>query len=258
VLKEAQRRGIPTLLQEQNSYAGVTNKLLAAKANSICVAYDGMERFFPADKIKKTGNPVRANIVNLNLSQEDAKRQLGFNPNRPLVVVVGGSLGARTINNSMKLAANTMLQAGASVLWQCGKFYATECQAAGAAINNENLQVTPFVQHMDLAYRAADLVVSRAGASTISELQIVGAPAVLIPSPNVAEDHQRKNAEALANIDAAEMILDCNCADRLADTVVNLLHDANRRNQLAANIRKMALTDADEAIFNEIQKLTQH
>ena len=145
MLKEAQKQGIPTLIQEQNSYAGVTNKLLAANAGRICVAYDGMERFFPEGKIVKTGNPVRKNIVSLNISHEDAKRELGFNPNRPLVVVVGGSLGARTINDSMKLAVRQMLKSGASVLWQTGKLYAEECSTAVADINDPNLQVTPFI-----------------------------------------------------------------------------------------------------------------
>ena len=145
MLKEAQKRGIPTLIQEQNSYAGVTNKLLAANADRICVAYDGMERFFPGEKIIKTGNPVRKDVVSSKLSQEDAKRELGFNPNRPLVVVVGGSLGARTINDSMKLAVRDMLKSGASVLWQTGKLYADECQKAIADINNENLIATAFV-----------------------------------------------------------------------------------------------------------------
>lgn len=255
MLKEAQKQGIPTLIQEQNSYAGVTNKLLAANAGRICVAYDGMERFFPEGKIVKTGNPVRKNIVSLNISHEDAKRELGFNPNRPLVVVVGGSLGARTINDSMKLAVRQMLKSGASVLWQTGKLYAEECSTAVADINDPNLQVTPFVSRMDLVYRGADLLVSRAGASTISEIQLVGAPAILVPSPNVAEDHQRKNAEALAKRDAAVMILDRECAARLPEAVTELLRDPSRRKAIGANARKMALENSDDAIVNEIMKL---
>ncbi len=255
MLKEAQKQGIPTLIQEQNSYAGVTNKLLAANAGRICVAYDGMERFFPEGKIVKTGNPVRKNIVSLNISHEDAKRELGFNPNRPLVVVVGGSLGARTINDSMKLAVRQMLKSGASVLWQTGKLYAEECSKAVADINDPNLQVTPFVSRMDLVYRGADLLVSRAGASTISEIQLVGAPAILVPSPNVAEDHQRKNAEALAQRGAAVMILDRECAARLPEAVTELLRDPSRRKAIGANARKMALENSDDAIVNEIMKL---
>ena len=255
MLKEAQKRGIPTLIQEQNSYAGVTNKLLAANADRICVAYDGMERFFPGEKIIKTGNPVRNYVVSSKLSQEDAKRELGFNPNRPLVVVVGGSLGARTINDSMKLAVRDMLKSGASVLWQTGKLYADECQKAIADINNENLIATAFVGRMDLVYRGADLVVSRAGASTISEIQLAGVPAVLVPSPNVAEDHQRKNAEALAQRGAAVMILDRECAEKLPRVVTEMLRDPKKREELGANARKMALENADEKIVDEILKI---
>lgn len=255
MLKEAQKRGIPTLIQEQNSYAGVTNKLLAANAGRICVAYDGMERFFPGEKIIKTGNPVRKDVVSSKLSQEDAKRELGFNPNRPLVVVVGGSLGARTINDSMKLAVRDMLKSGASVLWQTGKLYADECQKAIADINNENLIATAFVGRMDLVYRGADLVVSRAGASTISEIQLAGVPAVLVPSPNVAEDHQRKNAEALAQRGAAVMILDRECAEKLPRVVTEMLRDPKKREELGANARKMALENADEKIVDEILKI---
>jgi len=255
MLKEAQKRGIPTLIQEQNSYAGVTNKLLSANANRICVAYDGMERFFPAEKIIKTGNPVRKNILNVNLSREDAKRELGFNPNRPLIVVVGGSLGARTINESMKLSVREWLRSGASVLWQTGKFYADDCFESVKDIDDRNLKVQAFVSRMDLAYRAADLMVSRAGASTISEIQLVGVPAVLVPSPNVAEDHQRKNAEALSKRDAAVMILDKDCTLQLCPTVTELLRDPARRDTLATNARAMALEDADEAIADEIESI---
>lgn len=257
MLKEAQKRGIPTLIQEQNSYAGVTNKLLAANARKICVAYEGMERFFPAEKIVKTGNPVRSNIMDVRLSREDAKRQLGFNPNRPLVVVVGGSLGARTINDSMKIAVAGLLKSGVSVLWQTGKLYADECRDAVMSVEDANLQVTPFVGRMDLAYRAADLMVSRAGASTISELQLVGMPAVLVPSPNVAEDHQRKNAEALSVRDAAVMILDKDCREKLRDVVTALLREPSRRDALAANVRAMAAAGADEAIVDEIMGMVK-
>lgn len=256
MLKEAQKNGIPTLIQEQNSYAGVTNKLLAAKANRICVAYDGMERFFPAGSIVKTGNPVRKDIVSSTLSREDAKRELGFNPNRPLVLVVGGSLGARTINDSMKVAAPALLESGAAILWQTGKNYAAECQQTEKTINNANLKAVPFVSRMDLAYRAADVVVSRAGASTISELQLVGAPAILVPSPNVAEDHQRKNAEALAKRDAAIMILDRDCRTSLLEAVTTLLRDKKRRDTLSANVKAMAMENSDERIVDELIKLT--
>lgn len=255
MLKEAQKQGIPTLIQEQNSYAGVTNKLLAANAGRICVAYDGMERFFPEGKIVKTGNPVRKNIVSLNISHEDAKRELGFNPNRPLVVVVGGSLGARTINDSMKLAVRQMLKSGASVLWQTGKLYAEECSTAVADINDPNLQVTPFVSRMDLVYRGADLLVSRAGASTISEIQLVGAPAILVPSPNVAEDHQRKNAEALSSRGAAVTVLDADAPASLATEVTKLLASPKERAAIALKVQAMALPGADEIIARKVAEI---
>lgn len=255
MLKEAQRHGIPTLIQEQNSYAGVTNKLLAAKANKICVAYDGMERFFPADKIVKTGNPVRKNILEVSMSKEDAKRALDFNPNRPLVAMVGGSLGAHTLNEAMKITVRQLLNAGASVLWQTGKAYSTYCSVAINDISDENLKIPPFIDRMDLVYRAADVLVSRAGASTISEIQLVGVPTILVPSPNVAEDHQRKNAEALVKEDAAVMLLDNECIEKLKGTIIELLRNPNRRETLTENVRKMGLHNADDAIVAEIMKL---
>lgn len=256
MLKEAQKKGIPTLLQEQNSYAGVTNKLLAKKAKAICVAYDGMERFFPAASIAKTGNPVRHEIATANASPEEAKTALGFDTTHPLVVVVGGSLGARTINDAMTGAVKAILESGASVLWQTGKLYADECLSFAEPLikewGNERLQVMPFVGRMDLVYRGADIMVSRAGASTISEIQLTGAPSILIPSPNVAEDHQRKNAEALASRDAAVMILDKDCKANLAKEVKNLLKDESRRQKISENALKMALPNADEKIVDHL------
>ncbi|MBD5317095.1 MAG: undecaprenyldiphospho-muramoylpentapeptide beta-N-acetylglucosaminyltransferase [Bacteroides sp.] len=253
MLKEAQKHGVPTLIQEQNSYAGVTNKLLGAKAAAICTAYPGMERFFPADRIIMTGNPVRADILKSSVSRADAKRELGFDPERPLILVVGGSLGARTVNESVAAGLDAWTAAGASVMWQTGKFYAAECEKL--AQGRPNVKATPFISRMDLAYRAADIVVSRAGAGTISELQLLGKCVVLIPSPNVAEDHQRKNAEALAARDAAVMILDADACARLTPTVLSLLTDAPRRETLEANCRAMALTDADTRIVNKIYEI---
>ncbi len=256
MLKEAQKKGIPTLLQEQNSYAGVTNKLLAKKAKAICVAYDGMERFFPAETTTKTGNPVRHEIAVADASAKEAKEALGFDPARPLVVVVGGSLGARTINESMSLAIKPILEAGASILWQTGKLYADDCLSFATPLMEkwgaDRLQVMPFVSRMDLVYRGADVMVSRAGASTISEIQLTGVPAVLVPSPNVAEDHQRKNAEALASRDAAVMILDKDCKDELSGAVLRLLKDESCRRKISANVKSMALPDADEKIVDQL------
>lgn len=253
MLKEVQKKGIPTLLQEQNSYAGVTNKLLAKKAGAICVAYEGMERFFPADRIVLTGNPVRANILNCDLTREQAKELLGFDPARKLVLVVGGSLGARTINDSVAGALDEILSTGAQMLWQTGKIYANECEVV--AKDKDGVEATAFISDMNVAYRAADLVVSRAGAGTISELQLLGMPVILVPSPNVAEDHQRKNAQALVDKDAAVMILDADCRQQLAGKVIELLDNDFRRERLSDNIRKMALVDADEKIVDEIYKL---
>ncbi len=255
MLKEAQKAGVPTLIQEQNSYPGVTNKLLGKNADAICVAYEGTDRFFPAEKITMTGNPVRSDILTAVESKEEAKRLLGFDPSRQLVAVVGGSLGARTINDSMKRALRPIVDAGASVLWQTGKLYADECREAAEGV--ENAIATPFVSRMDLVYRGADLIVSRAGASTISEIQLVGIPAVLVPSPNVAEDHQRKNAMALVDRGAAVMIADDRCREDLAKTVIDLLRDNDRRESLGRNAAKMALPGADDKIVDLIYKIVK-
>lgn len=246
MLREAQRRGIPTLLQEQNSYPGVTNKILSKKASAICVAYDGTERFFPADKIVKTGNPVRAGLGEIALTQEEAKKELGFDPSRPLVLVVGGSLGAGTVNRSIRRIVRQGLPEGAQLLWQTGKFYIDEYK--NDAPGNSEVKIMPFISRMDLAYRAADLVISRAGAGTISELQNLGKATVLIPSPNVAEDHQRKNAQALADRGAAVMVLDADAERDLPDTVASLLSDPATLSALSANISAMALRGADDRI----------
>lgn len=253
-LKKAQQMGIPTLIQEQNSYPGVTNKMLAPKAEAICVAYPGLERFFPADKIILTGNPVRAAILNSPLTQAQAKVQLGFDPARPLVLVVGGSLGARTINQAVTAALLRWADADISLLWQTGKFYADEC--AKAAEGHNNVRATAFIDDMATAYRAADLVVSRAGASTISELQLLGAATVLVPSPNVAEDHQTKNAMALVDRGAAVMVRDAEAVDNLAQTVTTLVADAQRLYDMRANIATMALPDAAAHIVDHIYQIT--
>lgn len=252
-LMMAQKLNIPTLIQEQNSYAGVTNKHLGKKAGCICVAYDNMERFFPADRIVMTGNPVREAITTCTVDKVEAKRQLGFDPEKPLVAVVGGSLGARTVNEAVKASMDRITAAGAQILWQTGKYYADSC--IPAAEGKVGVQAMAFVSRMDLVYRAADLIVSRAGASTISELQIVGTPAVLIPSPNVAEDHQRKNAQALADRDAAVMILDADATASLADTVTSLLADKERLASLGKNVKAMAQEHSDERIVDHIYAL---
>lgn len=250
-LKAAQKLRIPTLLQEQNSYAGVTNKLLAKKARRICVAYEGMERFFPAESIVMTGNPVRKGLTDITLSQAEAKTQLGFDSDKPLVLFVGGSLGARTINESVAASLDSFIAAGIQILWQTGKNYDGDARLKSLK-DNSGVKATPFISNMDVVYRAADLVVSRAGAGSISELQSLGKAVVLVPSPNVAEDHQRKNALALVSHNAAVMIEDAECRAKLPDTVISLIGDAERRKTLSDNISRMALKDSDEHIVDTI------
>ena len=250
VLKQAQKQGVPTLLQEQNSYAGVTNKLLAKKAKAICVAYDGMDRFFPAASITKTGNPVRTDLENCTLTQAEAKRQLGFDPEKPLVLAVGGSLGARTVNEAIAASLPMLRDKGVSLMWQTGRYGAPEFQKL--ADGYDNVRATTFISDMDVAYRAADLVVSRAGAGTISELQNLGKACVLVPSPNVAEDHQRHNAEALSTRGAAVMILDAEAVATLPATLESLITDPAKRAALSSEISKMALRNADEKIVDII------
>lgn len=253
-LKAAQRAGVPTLIQEQNSYAGVTNKLLARRARRICTAYEGMERFFPAEAIELTGNPVRPALLECDMTPSEAKRSLGFDADRPLVLVVGGSLGARTINLAMADGLDSLLADGSlQLLWQTGK--------SGAAIGEEatrgrhGVRATPFISDMAAAYRAADLVVARAGAGTISELQLLGKPAILVPSPNVAEDHQRHNAEALSTRGAAVMILDVDAVERLSPTLASLLDNPAECGKLSQGISEMALRDADEKIVDQLEKI---
>jgi UDP-N-acetylglucosamine--N-acetylmuramyl-(pentapeptide) pyrophosphoryl-undecaprenol N-acetylglucosamine transferase len=256
VLKEAQRRGVPTLIQEQNSYPGVTNKLLAPKAKAICVAYDGLERFFPAENIIKTGNPVRKDLEECEITREEAKKQLGFDPDRLLVLSVGGSLGARTVNEAIAASLPALKNEGVQLLWQTGRYGADQFQ--GMAREYDNVKATTFIDRMDLAYRAADLVVSRAGAGTISELQILGKPVILIPSPNVAEDHQRHNAEALSTRGAAVMILDKDAVEQLPGELKRLLDDAEARADLSAHISGMAMRDADELIVDKILEIKKN
>ncbi len=250
VLKQAQKAGIPTLLQEQNSYPGVTNKILSKKADAICVAYDGLERFFPADVIVKTGNPVRTDLEGCRLTDEEAKAQLGFDPKKKLVLVVGGSLGARTVNEAVAASLDSLANEGIELFWQTGRYGADHFQSIAGKY--QNVKATTFITRMDLAYRAADVVVSRAGAGTISELQNLGKAVILIPSPNVAEDHQRHNAEALSTRDAAIMILDADAVAQLPGTLISLINDPDRRTRLCDNIKDMALHHADEKIVDKI------
>ena len=207
--------GIPCLIQEQNSYAGVTNKLLSKRVAKICVAYEGMERFFPANKIIMTGNPVRQNVLKTNLSIEEARKSFGLDPNKKTILLVGGSLGARTINRSVIEHLNLIHDSEVQFIWQTGKYYYQKISDSMKGKELPNLKVMDFISDMGAAYKAADLIISRAGASSISEFQIIGKPVILIPSPNVAEDHQTKNAMALVNKQAAIYVKDAEAPDTL-------------------------------------------
>jgi UDP-N-acetylglucosamine--N-acetylmuramyl-(pentapeptide) pyrophosphoryl-undecaprenol N-acetylglucosamine transferase len=255
VLRQAGRMNIPTLIQEQNSYAGVTNKLLAKKASAICVAYDGMDKYFPAGKIIKTGNPVRQNFDNLKRLEDEALSFFNLKKEFPVILVLGGSLGAGTINDSLSENINKLKDSDCQWLWQTGKYYFENVKALVSLSFCENISVHGFINRMDYAYAAADIVLSRAGAGTISELCLVGKPVILIPSPNVAEDHQTKNARALSDNHAALLIPDDQAIKSLADEAIKLISDKNKRNQLSENILKMADRDADIRIAEEVLKL---
>ena len=249
--------GIPCLIQEQNSYAGVTNKLLAKKAAKICVAYEGMERFFPADKIVMTGNPVRQNVLNATCTKEEARQQFGLDPAKKTILLVGGSLGARTINEGMKQHLDIIReQKDVQFIWQTGKYYNEEMNAAVKAFGElPNLKVLDFISDMGAAYQAADLVISRAGASSISEFCLIGKPVILVPSPNVAEDHQTKNAMALVNHDAAVYVKDADAADMLLKQALTIVGDDQKLASLSENIKKLGLKDSADVIAREVVKL---
>ena len=224
-LGAANSLGIPTLIQEQNSYAGLANKQLASKARKICVAYEGMERFFPKEKIMLTGNPVRQALLETTISREDAVRSLGFDPAKKTILLVGGSLGARTINESVLQHLDLVEQTDVQILWQTGKYYYADIQERLKGKQLPNLKATDFISDMGTAYRAADLVISRAGASSISEFCLIGKPVILVPSPNVAEDHQTKNALALANRDAALYVKDSEAPATLLQLALDTVAD---------------------------------
>ncbi len=256
-LNQCAAMGIPCLLQEQNSYAGVTNKLLAKKAEKICVAYEGMERFFPAEKIILTGNPVRQAILDTTISREDAIRQFGLNPAKKTILFVGGSLGARTINESIFRHLNLLESEDVQVIWQTGKYYSASIAEELKNTGKEfpMLKVTDFIGDMGAAYKAADLVISRAGASSISEFCLIGKPVILVPSPNVAEDHQTKNTMALVNKDAALYVKDADAPDTLLQLAIKTVKDSSRLKSLSENIKKLGLKDSAEIIADEVIKL---
>ena len=256
-LKTAGQMGIPTLIQEQNSYAGVTNKLLAKSAKKICVAYDGMERFFPAEKIIKTGNPVRQNLLDAKVTKEEATKSFGLDPQKRTVLVIGGSLGARTVNESI-LQHIEEIRSSKEVqfIWQTGKYYSQEIsEALSKQAPVENMKVMDFISNMDNAYMAADLVISRAGASSISELCLLKKPCILVPSPNVAEDHQTKNAQALSTRGAAIFVKDSDARNELIPLALKTVIDDAQLSSLSENVGKLAYHDSAKKIADEVYKL---
>lgn len=254
-LRAANWSGVPALLQEQNSYAGVTNKLLARKAARICVAYEGMERFFPSEKIVLTGNPVRQNLTSA-VNRDEAFAFFGFDPKKKTIVVMGGSLGARTINQSVIAGLKALSERDdIQLLWQTGKIYIENVQKEAAEYVSGRLIVTPFISRMDYAYAMADLVVSRAGASSISELCLLGKASILVPSPNVAEDHQTKNAMALSGRGAAIMIKDCQAVEELIPTAIKTITNEGKLAELQKNILELAQKDSANRIADEVLKL---
>ncbi|HMB63233.1 MAG TPA: UDP-N-acetylglucosamine--N-acetylmuramyl-(pentapeptide) pyrophosphoryl-undecaprenol N-acetylglucosamine transferase, partial [Eudoraea sp.] len=251
VLKMASGKGIPCLLQEQNSFAGITNKLLAEKAAKICVAYDGMERFFPKEKIVKTGNPVRDNLLRTGNARVEAIRFFGLDPEKTTLVVLGGSLGARRINELIGDKLGFFSTFGIQLIWQCGKLYYEEYRQH----ETELVKVFDFLNRMDLTYAMADIIISRAGAGSVSELCIAGKPVIFIPSPNVAEDHQTKNAEALVSENAALMVREKDLESSFDAVFSELILSRNAREKLGRNIKALAMPDATKLIVDEVEKL---
>ena len=257
-LEAAYELGIPCLIQEQNSFAGLTNKKLAGKAQKICVAYEGMERFFPADKILITGNPVRQNLLAPGLTRQESAATFNFSPGRPTILLVGGSLGARTLNQSVMQNLNAIAQAPIQFIWQTGSYYSQSIKEELAQKGKpDNLYVTDFIGRMDHAYCAADLVISRAGASSISELCLLGKPAILVPSPNVAEDHQTHNAMALVEKGAALMVRDDEAKEKLISLAIKTVNDAATLKSLGEHAYQMAYRDSARVIAQEVLKLAE-
>ncbi len=255
VLKAAVRKGVPAVLQEQNSYAGVTNKLLASKVNKICVAYPNMQRYFPAEKIVVTGNPIRKNLIEGIINKDEAYGYFKLDAEKPVVLIVGGSLGARTLNESVMSNLELIRKSEAQLVWQTGSYYYKEMLERLGDNYPKNLQAMEFVSRMDLAYAVADVVISRAGAGTISELCLLGKPSVLVPSPNVAEDHQTKNAMALVENQAALLIKDADSKEQLWSETFKLLNDKMKLNSLSENIKKLAKPNAAKEIVDVIMEV---
>jgi UDP-N-acetylglucosamine--N-acetylmuramyl-(pentapeptide) pyrophosphoryl-undecaprenol N-acetylglucosamine transferase len=255
ILRAATNKGIPTLIQEQNSFAGITNKILGAKVNKICVAYEGMDKFFPKEKIVFSGNPVRQDIANVQTKRKEALEFFKLDPNKKTVLVIGGSLGARTINLAMAEGLEELAKNNLQLIWQTGKNYFETGKERTASFVSKNIYAFDFIQRMDLAYAAADIVVSRAGASSVSELCNTGKPSILVPSPNVAEDHQTKNAMALVNKNAAILVTDADAASKLIQKTIELAGNSGLQKELSEKISTLAIYNSTEIIAKEVLKL---
>jgi UDP-N-acetylglucosamine--N-acetylmuramyl-(pentapeptide) pyrophosphoryl-undecaprenol N-acetylglucosamine transferase len=250
-LRAAGSAGIPTVIQEQNSFPGITNKLLSKKANAICVAYENLERFFPKDKIVLTGNPVRQDLIDISSKRQEAIAFYNLDPNKKTLLVLGGSLGARKVNQLIEKELKNILSQDIQIIWQCGKLYFEDYKK----YNLPNVKVVDFIERMDFVYAAADVIISRAGASSVSELCIVGKPVIFIPSPNVAEDHQTKNAQAIVDAKGAILLKESELESQFSIVFEALLKDTGKQNQLSDNIKKLARPNATKAIVEEIKKL---
>ncbi len=251
LLQAAGSAGIPTVIQEQNSFPGITNKLLSKKANAICVAYGNLERFFPKEKIVLTGNPVRQDLIDIESKRDEAIAFYGLDPNKKTLLVLGGSLGARRVNQLIEKELHSILSQDVQVIWQCGKLYFEDYKKH----NQQNVRVVDFIERMDFVYAAADVIISRAGASSVSELCIVGKPVIFIPSPNVAEDHQTKNAQAIVDAKGAILLKESELDSQFSIVFEALLKDQGKQQQLSANIKKLAMPNATKVIVDEIVKL---
>lgn len=258
LLKAATSKGVPALLQEQNSYAGITNKILSKKASKICVAYEGMEKFFPKEKILLTGNPVRQDIKDVKQHRAEAQQFFKLDPNKKTILVIGGSLGARTINESISAGLQQLADNNIQLIWQTGKGYFETAKQQILKYEEKNIYAFDFIGRMDLAYAAADIVISRAGASSVSELCNIGMPCILVPSPNVAEDHQTKNAMALVHKDAAILVTDAEAREKLVPEAIELIINSIQQVTLSNNISKMAFHDSANVIAREVLKLAKY
>lgn len=257
-LKAATLLKIPSIVQEQNSFPGKTNKILSKTVSKICVAYEGLERFFPSEKIILTGNPTRQEMIQIEGKEKEAYDFYKFDPDRKTILIIGGSLGARSLNESVLNTLDQLNDSGVQVLWQSGKLYHDKIKEQLSSMTLSNIKLVAFIARMDLAYAVADVVISRAGAISVSELCLVKKPTILVPSPNVAEDHQTKNALALVNKDAAVLVKDLEAKDTLIPTAIELLNDSERKNILQSNISKLGKPNATSDIVDELEKLLRH